>query len=67
LSIPSSQLHAPSQIPKHADRIERIVGTRTLRCTTTDVLKTERRESAALPLRRRRRRLPPPFCAAGMR
>src|SRR6266850_6090816 len=45
LTLPSSQLHAPPQIPKHTDRIERIVGTRTPRSrrrTTTDVLKAER-------------------------
>jgi hypothetical protein len=41
LSAPSSQLHLPPQVPKHADRIEGIDGSRTCH-TTVIVAKVER-------------------------
>src|SRR6266851_5041180 len=41
LSAPPSDLHAPPQVPKHADRIDWIDGTRA-RSTVVVVLKVER-------------------------
>jgi hypothetical protein len=69
LSVPSSQLHAPPQIPEHADRIDRIGGTRNARSrrrTTADVLKAERPGKGQLYLFVVSSPLPPPFCAGAM-
>jgi hypothetical protein len=49
LPAPSSHLHALPQVPEHADRIERIDGTRT-RSTGVVVLKVERRRHTQFDL-----------------
>jgi hypothetical protein len=49
LSAPSSHLHPPPQVPKHAGRIESIDGART-RNTTVVVLKVEQPRHAQLDL-----------------
>src|SRR5579863_10154317 len=70
LSVPSSQLHAPPQVPEHADRIQRIDHTRTHthgspRCTTANVLKAKMILECAAPPPRHRRHPPLPLFAAG--